>query len=166
METPVRRVSKALGVAGWMMAPPVAWGVMRGGLYCVGTETSRPTNIRVTGGLAGSPRNRWFLRISSSSSSGVGFGVGLGVGVGESAARLGLGVGLLGASGEENPADAVKKTPADTKRMMAGDDIGKTMRKLHAVAKSLQHPECGVQWWPGSSRSVGFSLNAWGFLQV
>jgi hypothetical protein len=94
----------------------------------------------------------------------VGFGVGLGVG--EAEARLGLGAGLLGASGEENPADAVKKTPANTKHMMAGDDIGKTMGKLHALAKSLQQPECRVQWWPGSSRSVGFSLNAWGFLQV
>jgi hypothetical protein len=82
------------------------------------------------------------------------FGVGLGVG--EAAPRLGLGAGLLGASGEENPADAVKKTPANTKHMMAGDDIGKTMGKLHAVAKSLQHPECCVKWWPGSSRSVDF----------
>ena len=144
METPVRRVSNALGVEGWMMAPPVAWGVMRGGLYCVGTETSRPTNIRVTGGLAGSPRKRWFLRISSSSSSGVGFGVGLGVG--EAAPRLGLGVGLLGASGEENPTDAVKKTPANTKRMMVGEAIGKTIHKLHALAERLQHPECGVDF--------------------
>ena len=146
METPVRRVSKSLGVAGWMMAPPVAWGVMRGGLYCVGTETSRPTNIRVTGGLAGSPRNRWFLRISSSSSSGVGFGVGVGLGVGETAARLGLGVGLLGASGEENPTDAVKKTPANTKRMMVGEAIGKTINKLHALAESLQHSARGAEW--------------------
>ena len=144
METPIRRVSKALGVAGWMMAPPVAWGVLRGGLYCVGTETSRPTNIRVTGGLAGSPRKRWFLRISSSSSSGVGFGVGLGVG--EAAPRLGLGVGLLGASGEENPTDAVKKTPANTERMMVGEAIGKTIHKLHALAKSLQHSARGAEW--------------------
>jgi hypothetical protein len=30
--------------------------------------------------------------------------------------------------------------------MMAGDDIGKTMGKLHAVAKSLQHLECGVDF--------------------
>jgi hypothetical protein len=88
------------------------------------------------------------------------------VGDGEAAARLGLGAGLLGASGQENPADAVKKTPANTKHMMAGDDIGKTIHKLHAVAKSLQHPECGVQWWPGSSRGVGFSLNGGGFLRV
>ena len=144
METPIRRVSNALGVAGWMLAPPVAWGVMRGGLYCVGTEISWPTNIRVTGGLTGSPRNRWFLRISSSSSSGVGFGVGLGVG--EAAPRLGLGVGLFGASGEENPADAAKKTPANTMRIMAGEDIGKTMGKLHAAAKSLQHSARGVDF--------------------
>jgi hypothetical protein len=77
-----------------------------------------------------------------------------------------LGAGLLGASGEENPADAVKKTPANTKHMMVGEAIGKTIHKLHALAKSLQHSECGVQWWPGSSRCGGFSLNAWGFLQV
>jgi hypothetical protein len=50
--------------------------------------------------------------------------------------------------------------------MMVGEAIGKTIHKLHALAKSLQQPECRVQWWPGSSRSVGFSLNAWGFLQV
>jgi hypothetical protein len=68
------------------------------------------------------------------------------LGVGEAAARLGLGVGLLGASGEENPTDAVKKTPANTKHMMAGDDIGKTMGKLHAVAKSLQHSARGAEW--------------------
>ncbi len=159
METPVRRVSKALGVEGWMMAPPVAWGVMRGGLYCVGTEISRPTNIRVTGRLAGSPRNRWFLRISSSSSSGVGFGVGLGVG--EAAPRLGLGVVLLGASGEENPAAAVKRTPANTERMMVWEPMGKTMRKLHALAKSLQHPECGVGFRGDSSAHSSKTFSKW-----
>jgi hypothetical protein len=57
-----------------------------------------------------------------------------------------LGVGLPGASGEENPAAAVKKTPANTQRMMVGEAIGKTIHKLHALAKSLQHPECGVDF--------------------
>jgi hypothetical protein len=38
----------------------------------------------------------------------------------------------------------VKKTPANTKRMMVGEAIGKTIHKLHALVKSLQHPECGV----------------------
>ena len=112
------------------MAPPFDWGVMRGALYCVGTETSRPTNIRETGGFAGSPRKRWFLRISSSSSSGVGFGVGVG---------LGLGVGLVGASGAENPTAAIKKTPANTERILEREVMGKNMRKLQALAKSLQH---------------------------
>jgi hypothetical protein len=68
------------------------------------------------------------------------------LGVGEAAARLGLGVGLLGASGEENPTDAVKKTPANTKRMMVGEAIGKTIHKLHALAKSLQHSARGAEW--------------------
>jgi hypothetical protein len=40
----------------------------------------------------------------------------------------------------------VKKTPANTKRMMVGEAIGKTIHKLHALAKSLQHPECGVDF--------------------
>ncbi len=127
------------------MAPPFDWGVIRGALYCVGTETSRPTNIRETGGFVGSPRKRWFLRISSSSSSGVGFGDGLGLclGVGEAAPRLGLGVGLFGASGEENPTAAIKKTPTNKERILVREVMGKTMRKLQPLTKSLQHPRKG-----------------------
>jgi hypothetical protein len=75
----------------------------------------------------------------------VGFGVGLGVGlgVGEGVPKLRLEDWLVGASGEEKATVAVKKIPANTERIMACEGV-KTIRQLHAMEKTLQLSDKGV----------------------